>query len=164
MRPVLPCAGTVNALGTSSQHRTWRKNRWGHVSVALLGSSQGHPWVLCPIDVTASGYRKVPFSPDDYQMTDDDGHREGPGTIPLHALSHLTPGQTKAETSGGEALRKEGDGLTPVSCWDGNGTMPSALGKSPGAQKARGHVTGSSVAPGTGAGAPGLSLANLWPS
>lgn len=43
MRPVLPCAGTVNALGTSPQHRTWQKDRWGHATVILLGSSEGHP-------------------------------------------------------------------------------------------------------------------------
>lgn len=43
MRPALPCAGTVNALGTSPQHRTWQKDRWGHATVILLGSSEGHP-------------------------------------------------------------------------------------------------------------------------
>jgi len=63
MRLALPCASTVNALGTGPQHGTREKDRQGHVSATLLGSSQGCPWAPCPTDATASGCRKAPCLP-----------------------------------------------------------------------------------------------------
>lgn len=35
-----------------------------HVTVTLLGSSQGYPWTPCPMGVTASCSRKTLFSPE----------------------------------------------------------------------------------------------------
>lgn len=78
-----------------------------------------------------------------FTRTGNSGHKGGPGTAPLHGLSCLAPGQTQAETFGGEAPGKACSGPTLASSQDGNGMMPAVLRKGPGRQRAGAGGTGS---------------------
>lgn len=91
MRPTLPCARTVNALGTVHQHRTWGRDRQPRhcyppgqfPGPSLSALSHGCHSLLQKKDAV-------------FTRAGHGGHEGHLGTVPLHGLSHLDQGQTQA--------------------------------------------------------------------
>lgn len=92
-----------------------------HVTVTLLGSSQGYPRIPCPFLLQQKGTI--------FTRADHGGHKGLLGTVPLHGLFHLAQGQHKLKSPEGKHQEREVVTSTLQSNWDDNGTMPSMLGR-----------------------------------